>query len=88
MRETRPLVAGGNLFGAVVMLFATEAGRVGALQLAEGLVDLAAIALGSAAQVEKLEQLVRRAARVAGRPRREPRSCARSARWRRASRTI
>jgi signal transduction histidine kinase len=55
--ETRPLVASGNLFGAVVMLFAANAPiKDGALQLAEGLVDLAAITLQSAAQLERLER--------------------------------
>ncbi|CAN5855248.1 hypothetical protein BH11MYX2_BH11MYX2_26630 [soil metagenome] len=51
--ETRPLVASGNLFGAVVMLFGPEPPRPGALQLAEGLIVLAAITLGAAAQLEK-----------------------------------
>jgi signal transduction histidine kinase len=55
--QTRPLVAAGGLFGAVVLLFdakrpATNEG----MRLAEGLVDLAAIALGTAAQVAKLDQ--------------------------------
>jgi signal transduction histidine kinase len=52
--ETRPLVASGNLFGAVVMLFGEVESRTAPLRLAEGLVDLAAIALGSAVQREKL----------------------------------
>ncbi|HSO37998.1 MAG TPA: hypothetical protein VLT33_35970, partial [Labilithrix sp.] len=42
--ETRPIVASGNLFGAVVMLFR------------DALADLAAIALDEAAQIEKLER--------------------------------
>jgi signal transduction histidine kinase len=55
--QTRPLVAAGSLFGAVVLLFEedrtpTEDG----MSLAEALVDLAAITLASAAQVEKLEK--------------------------------
>jgi signal transduction histidine kinase len=54
--QTRPLVAGGNLFGAVVIFFdharpVTPEG----MQLADGLVDLAAIALGNAAALAKLE---------------------------------
>ena len=53
--ETRPLVASGSLFGAVVMFFGSEPPSAGALQLAEGLVDLAAITLGAASQLEKLE---------------------------------
>jgi signal transduction histidine kinase len=54
--ETRPLVASGNLFGAVVMLFRAQAPTALVLQRAEGFIDLAAIALGSALQVEKLER--------------------------------
>lgn len=54
--ETRPLVAGGNLFGAVVMLFEDAPPKTGSLRLAEGLVDLAAITLGEAAQMQKLEK--------------------------------
>ncbi len=55
--QTRPLVAGGNLFGAVVMLYRTrEPASEEMLRLAEGLVDLAALALGTAAQVERLER--------------------------------
>jgi signal transduction histidine kinase len=53
--ETRPLVAAGNLFGAVVMLFRSEAPVGFVMQIADGLVDLAAIARESAAQIEKLE---------------------------------
>jgi signal transduction histidine kinase len=55
--QTRPLVAGGNLFGAAVMLF-RKGGEPSedALRLAEGLVDLAAIALANAAQLEELER--------------------------------
>jgi signal transduction histidine kinase len=55
LAETRPLVASGNLFGAVVMLF-REPAVPRLLQLAEGFVDLAAIALEEAAQIEKLER--------------------------------
>jgi len=50
---TRPLVAGGSLFGVAVLVGAVPDSR---LVLADGLVDLAAIALGSAAHVEKLER--------------------------------
>ena len=53
---TRPLVASGDLFGAVVMLFAAHAPPSDAMQLADGLVDLAAIELESAAQIEKLKK--------------------------------
>ena len=53
---TRPLVASGDLFGAVVMLFATLAPPAAAMKLADGLVDLAAIELESAAQIEKLKK--------------------------------
>ena len=52
--ETRLLVAGGNLFGAVVMLFGSELPQVFAMQTADGLVDLAAVALETAAQVARL----------------------------------
>jgi signal transduction histidine kinase len=54
---TRPLVADGNLFGAVVMLF--QAGKVpgsAPLRLADGLVDLTAMALAWAAQRGALER--------------------------------
>ncbi|HEY8074655.1 MAG TPA: HAMP domain-containing sensor histidine kinase [Labilithrix sp.] len=55
--QTRPIVASGNLFGAVVMLYRAAEPITGeSLRLAEGLVDLAALALGTAAQVERLEQ--------------------------------
>lgn len=54
--ETRPLVASGNLFGAVVMLFREKPAASGLLQLAEGFVDLASIALEETAQLEKLER--------------------------------
>jgi signal transduction histidine kinase len=53
----RPLVAGGNLFGAVAMLCTDEKGLEGtSLQLAEGLIDLAATALRTQAHVEQLER--------------------------------
>lgn len=53
--QSRPLVSGGSLFGAVAMFFANKAsGRD--LTLADSFIDLAAIALGSAA---KLRQLAR-----------------------------
>jgi signal transduction histidine kinase len=52
---TRPLVAGGDLFGAVVMLCHAGGPPEGnALALAEGLVDLTAIALHAAAQLADL----------------------------------
>ncbi len=55
-QQTRPLVAAGGLFGAVVMLFDEEHRETeDGMRLAEGLVDLAAIALGNAAQVAELE---------------------------------
>jgi len=53
----RPLVAGGNLFGAVVMLCeATKEPTEMRMQLADGLVDLAAIALATQTHVEQLER--------------------------------
>jgi signal transduction histidine kinase len=55
--QTRPLVAGGSLFGAAVMLYREEEPPpTDRLRLAEGLVDLAAVALGTAVQVERLER--------------------------------
>jgi signal transduction histidine kinase len=54
--EARPLVASGNLFGAVVMLFRVGPTRTHALQMAEGLIDLAATAMESVLQLEKLEK--------------------------------
>lgn len=55
-QQTRPLVAGGGLFGAVVLLFDDKHPETAdGMKIAEGLVDLAAIALGNAAQVAKLE---------------------------------
>src|ERR1019366_4884379 len=48
-----PLVSGGGLFGSVVMFFGV-AHQPEQLALAEALVDLAAIALGSAAQTQQL----------------------------------
>jgi signal transduction histidine kinase len=55
--RTRPLVSGGGLFGAVVMLFRDAGGpSEERLQLAEGLVDLTAIAFGSAIHVAQLEK--------------------------------
>lgn len=53
--DARPLVTGGGLFGTAVMFFSRETDEL-ALALADGLVDLTAIALGSAA---KLRQLAR-----------------------------
>ncbi len=55
--QTRPLVAGGSLFGAVVIFFdAQRPVTPEGMQLADGLVDLAAIALGNASALAKLEQ--------------------------------
>jgi signal transduction histidine kinase len=55
--EARPLVASGNLFGTVVMLFCSEElTRKHGLQIAEGLIDLAATAMESVLQLEKLER--------------------------------
>ena len=54
--ETRPLVASGNLFGTVVMLFRAGSTHSFALPLADGLIDLAATVLESALQLEKLEK--------------------------------
>lgn len=54
---SRPLVAGGSLYGDVVML--CKKGRTlgdSELSLADGLIDLAAIALGTAAHLEQLER--------------------------------
>lgn len=51
----RPLVAGASLYGDVVLLVKT-AGAEPKLNLAEGLIDLAALALGNAAHVEQLER--------------------------------
>ena len=51
--HSRPLVNGGGLFGFVVMFFGV-AHQPEQLALAEALVDLAAIALGSAAQMQQL----------------------------------
>lgn len=48
----RPLVAGGGLFGSVAMFFRSDA--VPPLGLAEGLIDLAGVALGGAAQLQRL----------------------------------
>jgi signal transduction histidine kinase len=52
---TRPLVAGGSLFGAVIM-FGSEKLPTIKVSLADGLIDLAAIALGTAEHVTKLER--------------------------------
>jgi signal transduction histidine kinase len=54
--KTCPLVAGGNLFGAVVVLFQGEVPTGFAAQITDGLVDLAALALESASQIERLER--------------------------------
>jgi signal transduction histidine kinase len=54
--ETRPLVASANLFGSAVMLFRSAAPTPAVLQRAEGLIDLAAIALESTLQIEQLEK--------------------------------
>jgi signal transduction histidine kinase len=53
--RSRPLVSGGGLFGLVVMFFIKN-GVLARFPLAEGLIDLAAVALESAV---KLEQLAR-----------------------------
>lgn len=54
--EARPLVASGNLFGTVVMFFRAAERRDSALQMAEGLIDLAATAMESVLQLAKLER--------------------------------
>ena len=54
--ETRPIVAAGNLFGSVVMLSRSEAPLGARTKIADGLIDLAAMALESAAQIQKLER--------------------------------
>jgi len=54
--ETRPLVASANLFGAVVMLFRSTSPTDALLQRAGGFIDLAAITLESALQIEQLEK--------------------------------
>lgn len=54
---TRPMVAGGNLFGAVIMLcHEDQTPTEDELALADGLIDLAAISLANAAQLEALER--------------------------------
>jgi signal transduction histidine kinase len=53
--ETRPLVASQSLFGAVVLVFAEGAPQAKPLPLADGLIDLAAIALAWAAERAELE---------------------------------
>lgn len=51
----RPLVAGASLYGSVVMV-CTEGDADPDLSLAEGLIDLAAVALSTASHVEQLER--------------------------------
>jgi signal transduction histidine kinase len=51
--RSRPLVSGGGLFGSVVMFF-VNAPVEGRAALAEGLIDLAAVILGSAARQQQL----------------------------------
>jgi signal transduction histidine kinase len=51
--RSRPLVCGGSLFGSVAMFFADEKAE-GNASLAEGLVDIAAIALDNAAKLHRL----------------------------------
>jgi signal transduction histidine kinase len=52
-----PLVSDGGLFGALVLLFAKDhAPSDGTMQIAHGLADLAAVALGRAAHIAKLTQ--------------------------------
>ena len=58
--RSHPLVSGGGLFGSVAMFFATKAPH-GQRDLGQALVDLAAIALASDAQ---LQQLVRSHAKL------------------------
>jgi len=53
--ETRLLVASGNLFGAAVLLYASSSSPAEVSRVAQGLIDLAAIALADAAQVARLE---------------------------------
>jgi len=55
--ETIPLVADGNIFGCLVMLFvADHEAPAGSRRLASALADLAAITFSNAAQLEKLEK--------------------------------
>lgn len=54
--ETRHLVTEGDLFGAVVMLFREPLADSVRARLADGLVDLAALALGNKAYVARLER--------------------------------
>lgn len=51
----RPLVAGANLYGSVVMV-CKEGDEKPELALAEGLIDLAAVGLNTASHVEQLER--------------------------------
>ncbi len=53
--RARPLVSRGGLFGSVVMFFKSRE-RPQRLDLAEGLVDLAAITLGSSTQIAHLAE--------------------------------
>jgi signal transduction histidine kinase len=54
---TRPLVAGGDLYGAVILTCGqTTKLDANALALADGLIDLAAIGTSTATHVEKLEK--------------------------------
>jgi signal transduction histidine kinase len=54
--ETRHLVTEGDLFGAVVTLFHDKKENPTHARLADGLVDLAALALGNKAYVARLER--------------------------------
>jgi signal transduction histidine kinase len=54
-QTTRPLVAGASLYGSVVMVHRGPLDER-ALALADGFIDLAAIALGTAAHVRQLER--------------------------------
>jgi signal transduction histidine kinase len=55
--RTLPLVSGGGLFGALVLLFVhPHSVRPPGLDLARGLADLAAISLGKATQLAKLDR--------------------------------
>jgi signal transduction histidine kinase len=53
--RSHPLVSGGGLFGTVILFFATDAPRQ-RMPLAEGLVDLAAIALDNLAKVNQISR--------------------------------
>ena len=54
--HSRPLVSGGGLFGWVVLFFAKAKAAEKRRQLAQGLIDLAAVVLESAARHQRLVQ--------------------------------